>query len=136
MPLLRWDIGDFAEAIAGPCACGRTLPRMGRIHGRVMNLLRRPDGGMLSPWRVIEAVKSLQPVRAVQIVQEALDRYRIRVVSDVPITSADEAMVRDAMCMQVGAPVAVAIDRVAEIARTERGKFLGGALRGGRKDME
>src|SRR6185295_14515719 len=36
MPLIRYDIGDFAEP--GPaCPCGRALPVLTRIVGRVRN---------------------------------------------------------------------------------------------------
>lgn len=34
MPLIRYDTGDLAEAVAGDCPCGRTLPAFGRILGR------------------------------------------------------------------------------------------------------
>lgn len=34
MPLLRYDAGDLAKAVAGSCPCGRTLPAFGEIIGR------------------------------------------------------------------------------------------------------
>ena len=47
-PLIRYDLADLAEA-AGPCACGRGLPRIRRILGRERNLLRLPDGRRFWP---------------------------------------------------------------------------------------
>ena len=34
MPLIRYATDDRAEAVAGPCACGSTLPSFGAIRGR------------------------------------------------------------------------------------------------------
>ena len=43
MPLLRYAIGDYAEAGAS-CSCGRGLPVINRILGRVRNMLVLPGG--------------------------------------------------------------------------------------------
>ncbi len=43
MPLLRYDIGDYAEP-AESCRCGRRLPVLRRIHGRRNDLLTLPSG--------------------------------------------------------------------------------------------
>lgn len=43
-PLLRYELGDFAE-VGPPCRCGRGLPVLRRILGRMRNRVRLPDGG-------------------------------------------------------------------------------------------
>jgi len=43
-PILRYDIGDRTSAIAGACACGRTLPRIAGVHGRISDVIRLPTG--------------------------------------------------------------------------------------------
>jgi phenylacetate-CoA ligase len=48
MPLIRYDLGDYAEA-GEHCACGRSLPVIRRILGRVRNMLRLPGGDLRSP---------------------------------------------------------------------------------------
>ncbi|WP_152568670.1 AMP-binding protein, partial [Microvirga sp. BSC39] len=46
MPLIRYRTGDRGAlaADAGVCACGRTLPRLGRVEGRSDDVLYTPDG--------------------------------------------------------------------------------------------
>ena len=44
MPLIRYDTGDLAEAVDGPCPCGRTLPAFQRIHGRYRRTAYLPPG--------------------------------------------------------------------------------------------
>ena len=43
MPLLRYDIGDYAE-VGEPCPCGRRLPVLKRILGRQRNMFILPNG--------------------------------------------------------------------------------------------
>ena len=35
MPLVRYDMGDYALALNQRCECGRTLPLIGKVLGRV-----------------------------------------------------------------------------------------------------
>ena len=38
MPLIRYDTGDMAQALDGPCPCGRTLPAIGEVLGRYTHI--------------------------------------------------------------------------------------------------
>ena len=52
-PLLRYDIGDYAE-VGAPCPCGRGLPALRRIMGRQRNMALLPTAaaaGRRSSWR-------------------------------------------------------------------------------------
>lgn len=44
MPLLRYDTGDLAQVVDGPCPCGRTLPSFGEIEGRYGRVVNLPEG--------------------------------------------------------------------------------------------
>jgi phenylacetate-CoA ligase len=45
MPFIRYRIGDLAEAMADePCTCGRGMPRIGEIQGRVQSIIQGTDG--------------------------------------------------------------------------------------------
>lgn len=46
LPFIRYRIGDLAEAMdpLRLCACGRGLPRIGRIEGRVQSIILGADG--------------------------------------------------------------------------------------------
>lgn len=44
MPLVRYNTGDLAEAVGGPCACGRTLPSIGQIVSRYRPFRYTPKG--------------------------------------------------------------------------------------------
>ena len=49
MPFIRYRIGDLAEAMDNSvaCECGRGLPRIGNIEGRVQSIIQGTDGRYL-----------------------------------------------------------------------------------------
>ena len=48
MPLIRYRIGDMAAWADGLCPCGRGLPRLERVSGRVTDFLVGADGRLVS----------------------------------------------------------------------------------------
>jgi phenylacetate-CoA ligase len=124
MPLIRYDLGDYAVAMEERCSCGRTLPLIGKILGRGINLFRLRDGRILSPWKLVDPLKALPEVKQVQIVQEAVDRYTVRFVAETSLEPNVENAMRKGFLEIVGADAAVTFARVADIPRTAGGKFM------------
>ena len=69
MPLIRYALHDWAEV--GPtCPCGRGLPTLRRVVGRIRNMAISPEGKSYRPVletrRMLEAIPQLAaiPVRA------------------------------------------------------------------------
>ena len=122
MPLLRYAIGDFAE-VGPPCPCGRGLPVLARITGRVRNVLRRPDGSVFRPRldNLFDGVET--PIVQYQVVEHAPAQLAIRLVAEQPLPEADRAtLIRNAAAM-FGAMYDIAIVYADAIARGAGGKF-------------
>jgi phenylacetate-CoA ligase len=117
-PLLRYDLGDYAEVVA-PCPCGRGLPSLGRIWGRRRNLLTLPGGTTIWPVFTV-ACRRAARYREIQLVQETVDRLRVRVVPDGPLD-------RDALVRAIHElwqhPFEVEVEEVASLARSPAGKL-------------
>lgn len=80
MPLIRFQTGDLAQPkAAGPCACGRGLRRLEGLAGRVVDAVRRRDGGSVSPYRLTLALEHIAGIRRYQVVQEDFDDFLLRV---------------------------------------------------------
>ena len=93
MPLLRYDIADYAT-VGAPCPCGRGLPVLQRIVGRVRNMLVTADGKRYWPTLGTRAVADAAPIRQYQLVQTAFDRIEVRLVAAQRLDAAQEEKVR------------------------------------------
>jgi len=124
MPLVRYEIGDYAIAARGGCACGRTLPLLGRVLGRETNLFRRPDGSLESSWPAVGILRGFPEVKLFQIVQKSIVQICVRYVADRPLTPESETRIQAKFRGHLGDQTAVAFEQVAEIGRTPGGKFM------------
>jgi phenylacetate-CoA ligase len=124
MPLIRYEIGDYAIAANGACSCGRTLPLIGRIVGRGMNLFRTADGKLATTWDLVNVVRQLRDVATFQIVQKSPDRILIKYVAQSPIGPEAESEVRSGFVPYMGPAVSIEFECVSEIPRTPGGKFM------------
>ena len=121
MPLIRYRTGDRgALAAAGVCACGRTLPRLARVEGRSDDVLFTPDGRRVS--RLGAVLKAGAPIREAQLVQETLERMRVRYVPAPEWSVEAEAEITAAIRSRMG-EVEVLFERVEQIPRAANGKF-------------
>lgn len=94
MPLVRYDIGDYAQ-VGGACDCGRGLPVLKRIVGRVRNTLVTADGKRYWPaFGMLTLSKEVAPILQHQFVQKAYDLLELRLVVPAPLTPEQEGRFR------------------------------------------
>lgn len=86
MPLIRYDIGDIAmPAEKQKCSCGRGMPLIGFVKGRVNSMIRTKKGvfDSVAVTSLLYFYEKNIPFRAFskyQIVQKALDKILFKVV--------------------------------------------------------
>ncbi len=122
-PLLRYDIGDYAE-VGGACACGRGLPTLKRVLGRERNLLVKSDGTRHWPLVGFARFREVAPVIQYQMIQRALDRIEVRLVVEAPLTAAQESGLGAVIRQALDHPFELQFTYFAEeIPRSPGGKF-------------
>jgi phenylacetate-CoA ligase len=121
MPLIRYRVGDRAKPpeANGPCPCGRGLPVMGRVEGRMNDLLITPDG---RPVFWLNPVFYGLPVQQSQIIQEHLDLLRVRLTPAPGFSAETERTIIERLQDRMG-DVRVIVDHVTEVPRTASGKL-------------
>lgn len=119
-PLVRYRVGDLARWATAPCRCGRGMPVIEEVVGRIEDVVVGPDGRRLVRFHGV--FLGLPSVIEAQVVQEALDRFRIMVVADADLDDRQEAEIVSRMRQRLGR-VAVRIARVDAIPRTPSGKL-------------
>jgi len=122
MPLVRYQIGDFAEAGA-PCDCGRGLPVIRKIHGRVRNMLTLPNGRKNWPSFGNLLKSAGGKIRQYQCVQCSLERIDVRLVVSGPLTPEEESSLRATLRQSLGYPFELNLVYCDSIARAASGKF-------------
>jgi len=121
-PLIRYDIGDIATWSTQTCACGRNqLPVLSQLIGRLEDIIvGRKGRGIL---RFHSVFTNLRGVAEGQVIQDALDCVRVRVVGDANFGADTVRTLQRRVALELGDDIEVKIERVAEIERTVRGKF-------------
>jgi len=89
MPLIRYELGDYAE-VGPPCDCGRGLPVINRIHGRLRNMMRLPGGDRVWPSMARTTLMHLGYIRQYQFVQVAEDTIEANLVVTRPLDPSEE----------------------------------------------
>lgn len=120
-PLIRYEVGDFAEA-GSPCPCGRGLPVINRVFGRVRNMLLLPDGNKV--WPVLDRIFHIvESIERYQVVQKTLESLEVRLVSHGRLTDGEEASVRGILQHRLKHPFDIAFTYHETLDRTQSGKF-------------
>lgn len=122
-PLLRYRTGDEVTAAApGPCGCGRTLPLLGTVDGRVEDAFTASDGRHVPLPHTL--VKTLTGLRETQVVQRAPGCFEFRMVRGVGFDrAAVEAVARRNVDRIVGPGQTVTFSFMDSIPRSASGKL-------------
>jgi phenylacetate-CoA ligase len=126
-PLIRYRVGDSATAAAetGPCSCGRGLPKIRQVRGRMTDMLVAPDGTRIHGEYFSHLFYKTPSVREFRVVQESLDRLDVWVRirdGETQLPDAEAGYLRGELRGVFGPDVALAIEVVDEIPRAASGK--------------
>lgn len=81
MPLIRYKIEDVGIISEKSCPCGRNLPILEKVTGRVADYLIRKDGGMVAGVSLVERTLTAIPgIYQMQIIQEDIDTICLNIV--------------------------------------------------------
>ena len=121
MPLVRYETGDRATLAAGACACGRSLPLLKAIEGRVDDVVITRDGRHIG--RLDPVFKADLPIIEAQIIQENWDTLRVLYVPTEAYTEEDGSSLIQRIHDRTGDDMRVILQAVEAVPRTANGKF-------------
>ncbi len=124
MPLFRYQVGDVACWATEPCACGRGLPRLARIEGREADYVLTPAGELVSGISLTENfAMHISGLAQLQIVQEALDQFRFRIVRGDDFGAGSLEQIERLVAERFGESVRYQCEFVERIAPEPSGKY-------------
>ena len=81
MPFIRYAVEDVGVPSARKCSCGRELPLMEHVTGRVADFLVKKDGSRVAGVSLIEnSLTKIEGIDQMQIVQDTIDSITLRLV--------------------------------------------------------
>lgn len=120
MPLVRYEVGDRgALEDEATCACGRGLPRLRHVVGRLSDNLVTTDGRRVFQ---LDHVFYRLHVKEAQIIQDAVGAVRVKLVPADDYGHRDVAAIEQRLRERIG-PADVTVEPVDEIPREANGKF-------------
>jgi len=123
MPLLRYELGDEAE-VGAACACGRGLPVLSRIVGRIENYLTLKNGERRPVHFSHRQVAAIREIREFQLAQTGPDQIELRLAVWAPLKDKDLTLLNDIMGKSFGTHFAWQIVYLDVIPKTASGKLL------------
>jgi phenylacetate-CoA ligase len=125
VPLIRYRIGDLALAVdqSEPCACGRSLSRIGNIQGRTQAIVHCADGTWLPGTFFAHFFKDYEyAIRFFQVHQAEIGAMRLRLVKNLRFTDDALEELLDGLRIFTGDDMHIDVDFVDEIPLGVTGK--------------
>ena len=123
MPFLRYRTGDLAVPGDGAtCRCGRGLPTIGAIVGRVDDMVVTPEGVTVGPAALSLAFQSVSNLREAQIVQDNTERIALALAVTPRYGPADEQFLLSELRKRLGPRLVIELTYVDAVPRTSGGK--------------
>lgn len=122
MPFLRYTIGDVGLLDSTPCACGRGLPKVGAIEGRVLDVLRTPDGRMVTGELIPHLMKDIPEIREYRVKQVSLTLLSMQAVLSSPLSAASREIIDSEIRKAFGPETRLEVEQVATIEPLASGK--------------
>lgn len=119
-PLIRYRIGDLMRLGDKPCSCGRAMPVIKEIVGRIEDTVVGKDGREMVRFHGIFI--NLPNLIEAQIIQHTIDQFEIKVVTNGKWTADEPNTITKRMISQLG-DIQLTIREVDTIARNPSGKF-------------
>lgn len=122
MPFLRYEIGDLGNLDTSSCGCGRGLPRLSQIEGRILDALKTADGRVVPGEFFPHLLKEVPEISEYQVIQKSIDRIEIVARISGPVSERSNALLRSEIGKTFGSQITWEIKPVSSIPRLKSGK--------------
>lgn len=129
MPFIRYEIGDVGRASSDVCGCGRGLPLMSSVEGRISQFMAVYDKrlGRVVPVStagpgIFSIALMHMPLERYQIIQESLDRVVVRAVKTKGYSQKDTDFLLEHVRKYLGDSIEVEVEFVDFIPPLPSGK--------------
>lgn len=120
MPFIRYQNEDIGILSDTPCPCGRNLPLLKSVEGRVTDIVRTNKGYISSP--MFNTLLRNLPIKKFQIIQTDKDRLLVKIVKEPQYADKDSQYIIDTIHHFAGTEINIEIEFCDKIPGTAMGK--------------
>ena len=122
MPFIRYRTGDLGVMATEPCACGRGMPMLASVEGRVSEIICGPNGKYYSCQSPRLFGADIPGIAQMQVIQEAITSIEVRIVPGPGWAESSRAMLVERMRGLLG-EIEVTVTAVDSIPPAPSGKY-------------
>jgi len=123
MPFIRYKIGDIGTLSGKLCACGRGLPLLERVEGRVFDVVVAKNGRFLPGtfWTLL--FRSVEGIRQFQVIQREGGNIHVKIAEEKSFDRNNIATLESRILDYMGEDTEIDMQIVDEIKPTKSGKL-------------
>lgn len=122
MPFIRYKNEDLVSINETQCSCGRGLPIMSKVEGRVLDCIKTVNGNILPGEFFPHFFKDFRGIQEFQVVQDRLEKLDIYIIKNVEFSLNDENSISVEICKILGEKIDIRFHYVDDIPLTKSGK--------------
>jgi phenylacetate-CoA ligase len=122
MPFVRYESGDLGRIADASCRCGRGLPLLQSVEGRVLDALRAADGRVVPGEFFPHLLKDVPEVAQYRVEQTSIDRLVISAVLTQPLSDRSESLLEREIGKVFGTGMHYELQPVSQLGSLSSGK--------------
>jgi phenylacetate-CoA ligase len=119
-PLIRYRIGDRMTKGKGSCTCGRNMPIIKDIDGRMEDVIKGVDGRQMVRFHGLFI--GIPSIESAQVIQHTINRIEIKIQNEIALTIPEIELIKTRLESQLGT-MTVDVNQHQKIEQTTNGKF-------------
>ena len=121
-PFIRYRMEDLGILQPAPCDCGRGLPLLKTVEGRVYDLISCPNGTIQTGTFFCKMTRSVDGIREFQVIQRSKEKLWMKLVTDEHFQVESVAFLRRQIKLYCGNEMDVDFELVDQIEPLKSGK--------------
>lgn len=128
MPFIRYKVGDRASLSNGQCPCGRGLPILKKIDGRINNMVITPEGkvasGLVFYYISRSLIEKKGGINKFRVIQNSLDHITFQIVKGTEFDVKSLKMLEEKTHEYLSSDMNVEFEFLESLPPTTNGKII------------
>jgi phenylacetate-CoA ligase len=122
MPFVRYEVGDTGVLSDKPCVCGRGLPNLETLEGRITDIIRLSNGTTIAGLAIPHLFKDCH-IKQYQLLQVASDEIVIKIVKGIGYSDWDSQYILNTLMHHAGKETKIGFEFYEELPVGPNGKY-------------